>query len=68
MKTCKNSRNCEYGNCYKPNQCAYKENMIEYDPCPKIAENFENMIDTLADRETSFYIQGILYKKGKDNE
>lgn len=41
MKTCKNARNCEWGNCYKPNECAYKENMTEYDICPKAVKNLE---------------------------
>ena len=57
MKTCKNARNCEYGNCYKPNQCAYRTNMSEYDPCPKIFQNWENMIDKICGKEVSQDIQ-----------
>lgn len=66
MKTCKNARNCQWGNCYKPNQCAYKETMNEYDPCPKILENWEGMINKLQERETTFYILGVAQKVGKN--
>lgn len=62
MKTCKNARNCEYGNCYKPNQCAYKRNMTEYDSCPKMYENWEHIIDKICNKEVSQNIQEIITK------
>ena len=53
MKTCKNARNCEWGNCYKPNECAYKENMTEYDRCPKALRNLEDILVKIVNEENN---------------
>ena len=47
MKTCKNARNCEWGHSTLPNTCAYKDNMCEYDSCPKVALNYEYLLDKI---------------------
>ena len=47
MKTCKNARKCCYGYIYNPDKCAYKDDMEENDPCPKMIEECENIIDKL---------------------
>lgn len=66
MKTCKNARNCQWGSSIKANSCAYKENMNEYDSCPKIFENWENMIEELQNKEPTYYIQGIAQKVSRE--
>ena len=47
MKTCKYSASCYYGNAFHKNQCAYKKNMEEYDLCPRLLINWENIIDEI---------------------
>lgn len=47
MKHCDKSNKCPYGNAYISNLCAYNENMEEYELCPYIMENWENIIDEL---------------------
>jgi hypothetical protein len=47
MKTCKYANKCCYGNIYKVNECAYKNDMKEDDPCPNMIEEWEDIIDEL---------------------
>ena len=47
MKHCNESHKCPYGNAFEKGFCAYRENMNEYDLCPSLLENWENVIDEL---------------------
>ena len=47
MKHCNKSHECPYGNAFEKGLCAYRENMNEYDLCPSLLENWEDVIDEL---------------------
>ena len=47
MKRCNKSHECPYGNAFEKGFCAYRENMNEYDLCPSLLENWEDVIDEL---------------------
>lgn len=47
MKHCNESHKCPYGNAFEKGLCAYRENMNEYDLCPSLLENWEDVIDEL---------------------
>lgn len=47
MKRCNKSHECPYGNAFEKGLCAYRENMNEYDLCPSLLENWEDVIDEL---------------------
>lgn len=47
MKHCNESHKCPYGNAFEEGLCAYRENMSEYDLCPSLLENWEDVIDEL---------------------
>ena len=44
---CIHCKDDPYGNAYISNLCAYNENMEEYELCPYIMKNWENIIDEL---------------------
>ena len=45
MKKCNKSHKCQYGNAFQKGYCAYKENMEEYDICPILLDEWEDIIN-----------------------
>lgn len=61
MKTCKYSASCYYGNAFHKNQCAYNENLNEYDVCPYLLENWDYIIDELTkERKSGNNVKNVL--------
>lgn len=57
MKKCKDSYKCPYGNAFQEGYCAYNENLKDYDLCPYLLENWEEIIDKMQKEEIENYLK-----------